>query len=446
MKTPIADFVKSYAESQSLRLHMPGHKGKSFLGVEALDITEIKGADVLSEAEGIISESEQNAADLFGCGKTFYSTEGSSLVIKAMLAIVNARKKNERCRILAARNVHKSFVYGCALCDIDVAWLNPDCNEHFCSCRVTPERLREALKAANGGFDAVYVTSPDYLGNLQDIKGLCNVCDEWGIPLIVDNAHGAYLGFLEENLHPMNLGASMCADSAHKTLPVLTGGAYLHISEKFDVEPQTVRDFMAVFGSTSPSYLILQSLDLCNRYISDGYRERLNATANDVANLKQKLKNHGFKLCGDEPLKLTLDCADFGFSGDRLAELLRNNGIEIEFYDLKFAVMMFTPEISLDEIARLGEMLCSLQKRTPIIQKQFELAEYKTAVSIRNAVFSEQERVLVETSVGRICAVPTVSCPPAVPVVISGEIITETTAEILKYYNLTTISVIKEKT
>lgn len=443
MKTPIADFVKAYAESNTLRLHMPGHKGKSFLGVEAFDITEIKGADVLNEADGIIAQSEQNATGLFGGCQTFYSTEGSSLVIKTMLAMINAVKKGERCRILAARNVHKSFVYGCALCDIDVAWLTPEPQEHLCSCRVSPERLQESLKKADGNFDAVYITSPDYLGNLQDVKGLSAVCDEWGIPLVVDNAHGAYLGFLEKTLHPINLGASMCADSAHKTLPVLTGGAYLHIAKKFAAEPQFVRNFMSVFGSTSPSYLILQSLDLCNAYIADGYREKLKHTVNEVSKLKQRLQNHGFKLCGDEALKLTVDCNDFGFFGDEVAELLRKNGIELEFSDSRFAVMMFTPEIKSCDIARVGNVLCSLEKTTPIRQKCFTVEEYKSELSIRTALFSSQESVPVEKAVGRICAAPTVSCPPAVPVIISGEVITDTAVEVLKHYDIMSISVVK---
>lgn len=445
MKTPITDFVRAYAESNTLRLHMPGHKGKSFLGVEAFDITEINGADVLSEADGIIAESEQNAARLFGTQKTFYSTEGSSLAIKTMLAVIKALKKGERCKILAARNVHKSFVYGCALCDIDVIWLNSDSNEHLCSCHVTPERLQEALKESDGEFDAVYVTSPDYLGNLQDIKGLSDVCEKWGIPLLVDNAHGAYLSFLEENRHPITLGASMCADSAHKTLPVLTGGAYLHVAKKFSIDLPIIRNFMSVFGSTSPSYLVLQSLDLCNAYILDGYRESLKRTADNVSALKQKLQNHGFKLYGDEALKLTVDCADFGLQGDEVAEVLRSNDIEIEFSDSRFAVMMFTPEIKACEIAKLGEVLCGFKKSTPIPQKRFSKEQYKTVMSIRTAVFSKQERVPVKKAVGRICAAPTVSCPPAVPVVISGELITEQTAEILEHYNITTVNVINEK-
>ena len=129
MKTPIADFVKRYAESDISRFHMPGHKGKAHLGCEALDITEIDGADVLYSACGIIEKSEEYTSSLFHSAHTFYSAEGSSLVIKAMLGIIKSTKKDgERPIILAARNVHKAFIYACALLDLDVEWLFP---KHF---------------------------------------------------------------------------------------------------------------------------------------------------------------------------------------------------------------------------------------------------------------------------------------------------------------------------
>ncbi len=441
MNTPIVDFVKKYADSKAVRLHMPGHKGKSFLGVEPFDITEINGADVLSDAKGIISKSEQNAAKLFGSKSTFYSTEGSSLVIKTMLSLIFANKKGDRCRILAARNVHKSFVYGCALCDIDVTWLYPKRSEHLCSCFVTAEDLKEVL---DGSFDAVYVTSPDYLGNSLDIKAMARVCDEFDVPLLVDNAHGAYLAFKEENQHPIALGASMCADSAHKTLPVLTGGAYLHIAQKYSADEQTVRSMMSAFGSTSPSYLILQSLDLCNRYLADGdYYERLKSTVNDVAALRQKLEACGFAFYGDEALKLTVDCAKFGYSGDAVAEILRQHGIEIEYADSRFAVMMFTPENSEGDFSKLYDTMCQIPKKAALIRGEHLPIKHENAVSIRNAVFSPTETVPLNKAAGRICGAPVVSCPPAVPVVVSGEVITEKTVEVLKFYGIEEIAVVK---
>ena len=211
---------------------MPGHKGKPHLGCEAGDITEIDGADVLYSACGIIDESERNASDLFHTAHTFYSTEGSSLAIRAMLALVREQSADDRPLILAARNAHKAFVYGCALLDLRVEWLYPQQSHHVCDATITPSQLQKRLAEQTEKPCAVYVTSPDYLGNISDIAGLSAVCDAYGVPLLVDNAHGAYLGFLEPSLHPITLGATICCDSAHKTLPVLTGGAYLHVSSK----------------------------------------------------------------------------------------------------------------------------------------------------------------------------------------------------------------------
>mgnify|MGYP000799776666 CR=1 FL=1 len=283
MNTPIADFVGRYTASGTARLHMPGHKGKPFLGCEALDITEIQGADALYEAEGIIAESEANAAALFGAGRTLYSTEGSSQCIRAMLylALTN-RPAGTSPVIVAARNVHKAFVYAAALLDFDIQWLWPAPQDAgaLCSCPVSAAKLTGALQglAQQGKRPfGVYITSPDYLGGVQDIAALAEVCKDFSVPLLVDNAHGAYLRFLPQGgQHPIALGAAMCCDSGHKTLPVVTGGAYLHLGKNAPVQDEAaVRNALALFGSTSPSYLILQSLDKCNQILSEGYPLRL---------------------------------------------------------------------------------------------------------------------------------------------------------------------------
>lgn len=245
MKTPIADFVGSYAARGGARFHMPGHKGKPFLGIKAadtggdlhfleqMDITEVSGADVLHDATGIIWESECNATALFGSRHTFYSTEGATLAVQAMLALVAMElPRGTRVHFLAARNAHKSFLYGAALLDADITWLYPARNAHLCECPLTPDDVKNALSGCKNKPHAVYLTSPDYLGNVADVAGIAAVCDEYGVPLLVDNAHGAYLAFTAPVCHPLALGATICADSAHKTLPVLTGGAYLHIAKK----------------------------------------------------------------------------------------------------------------------------------------------------------------------------------------------------------------------
>ena len=221
MTTPIVDFVRSYAKSGTARLHMPGHKGQSLLGFEPLDITEICGADELYAPEGIIAESEANATRLFGTAHSYYSTEGSSQCIRAMLflALQGAPQSGKRPVLLAARNAHKALLYAAALLDFDIRWLWPSAQAEgaLCSCPVTAEALTGALHAmaqqGNTPF-GVYVTSPDYLGGVQELPALAAVCRAQGVPLLVDNAHGAYLRFLPQNCHPIAQGAAMCCDSA----------------------------------------------------------------------------------------------------------------------------------------------------------------------------------------------------------------------------------------
>ena len=215
MRTPVCDFCRNYAQSDALRLHMPGHKGMPLIGFEPLDLTEIDGADSLFEAEGILRESEENASRLFGA-HTFYSTEGSSLCIRAMLQLVcqYARSKGARPKILAGRNAHKTFLSAAALLDFELQWLYPDKDGSYLSCPVEAASLDQLLSQGEAPT-AVYITSPDYLGCISDVKELSRICKKHGVLLLVDNAHGAYLKFLAPSRHPIDLGADLCCDSAH---------------------------------------------------------------------------------------------------------------------------------------------------------------------------------------------------------------------------------------
>lgn len=438
MTTPIFDFVKKYAESKSTRFHMPGHKGALSLGCEAYDITEISGADVLYSADGIIAESEDNLTRLYGSAHSFYSTEGSTLAIKAMLALVSEREGNERPLILAARNVHASFVRAAALLDLRVEWIYPENAEHLCSCSITAADVRAAVESAGEKPRALYITSPDYLGNMLDISAISAVCREYGVPLLVDNAHGAYLRFLPEDMHPITLGAAMCADSAHKTLPVLTGGAYLHISKDYAEYTEGARGALSLFASTSPSYLTLASLDLCNKRLSEDYPEKIVDLVNKSVQIKVKIKDLGFEIADSEPLKIVIR------AGDSLVNHLREQGIEPEFSDRDYTVLMLTPENSDADFDRLISALSGFNKSS-VVENTIPHAPkpHKAEMSIREAVLSPCEIIPVEHSECRICASPTVSCPPAVPIVISGERITAEDIELFRHYGINTVSVVK---
>lgn len=436
VSTPLRDFIDQYCAKKPCRFHMPGHKGQLFAGGEPYDITEIDGADVLSDPMGIIAASEENARSLFGSGQTCYGTEGSSQMIKAMLYLISCGEKEPV--VLAARNVHQAFVQGCALNDLTVEWLYPRKWTSLCSCLVTAEDLRQCLTARNKKPAAVYITSPDYLGNCQDVAGLAAVCREFEVPLLVDNAHGAYLRFLPNEPHPIRQGAFLCCDSAHKTLPVLTGGAYLHLSasaaEKLG---KRVKQSLALFGSTSPSYLVLRSLDCCNGYLADGYQEKLQRRVLELFALKRRLRQKGYSFLSGDPLKLTLEKVD----GRRLATRLRREGIYCEYADDDFLVFMVTPETPAADLHRLEKVLAEIpsKKRERVLPP---LPKMERVLSIRQAIFSPWEWVLTEKAVGRICAAPSVHCPPAVPIAVSGERISAEALTWFRFYGIERVAVL----
>ncbi len=441
MTTPICDFARRYAEGDALRLHMPGHKGVGPLGVERWDITEIQGADSLYEAEGIIRESEENASALFGV-PTFYSTEGSSQCIRAMVYLValHAKAQGKRPLIAAGRNAHKTFMSAVALLDVEVEWLLPKAGESYLSCKVSAEEIEAMLSSVAEKPAAVYLTSPDYLGNVADVAAIAVVCHRHDVLLVVDNAHGAYLKFLQPSRHPMDLGADMCCDSAHKTFPVLTGGAYLHVAEAF--APQC-KNALQLFGSTSPSYLIMESLDGANAYLTDGYSEKLNAFAEKVQEMKVRLAAMCYTLQGDEPLKVTIAAKGYGYTGEELAAGLLRENIVCEFADRDFVVLMLTPEIGEDGLHRLEEVLCAVPKQAAIEELPPAFHACTAIMSVREAMLSPNETVPVEESVGRVLAAASVGCPPAVPVVVCGERIDEEAAQCFDYYGIKTCTVVK---
>ena len=366
------------------------------------------------------------------------------------LVMLHAKEKGtDRPLILAGRNAHKTFLSAVALLDLDVEWLYPEYDWGYLACFLTPHGLTaelERLKAQGRLPAAVYLTSPDYLGHTLDIERLSAVCHAFGVLLVVDNAHGAYLRFLPESGHPMDLGADLCCDSAHKTLPVLTGGAYLHIGAHLPMSLKVqAKQALALFGSTSPSYLILQSLDMANAVMADAaFTASLAETARRVEACCERLRACGLSAHCHEPLKLTINTNLYGYTGVEVAEYLRQSGTECEFADPNFVVLMFTPAITEADVEKLTEVLTALPKRDPLLLCPPPLMPPKRVMSIREALFSPAEVLPVEECIGRIAAAATVGCPPAVPIVVSGEVINEGAVACFQYYGIETCMVVKE--
>lgn len=446
MNTPIYDFVTEYTNKKTARFHMPGHKGNCVLGCESLDITEIKGADSLYEAEGIIRESEQNASVLFGC-KTYYSTEGSSLCIRAALylASVYAKEQNRPLKVFAGRNAHKTFLSACALLDFEISWIEAESNLSNLSFMPDLEKLDTSLSQSKSTTNLVYITSPDYLGKISDIKAISNVCKKHNALLFVDNAHGAYLKFLSPSLHPIDLGADICCDSAHKTLPVLTGGAYLHFSDSCPaLFAKQAKQALSLFGSTSPSYLILQSLDLANKYMHQEYKAELDILCDRVSELKAALIKKGYTLYGDESLKITVMTKKYGYSGYDFANVLRQNNIEPEFCDPDFVVLMVSPKTRKKELELLEKTMLFAEKKDEITVCPPSFSLPKKRMTPKEATFSPMELLPVSKCIGKTAALSNVGCPPAVPIIFSGEVIDENTVRCFEYFGIKDCLVVKE--
>lgn len=439
MTTPIIDFLHSYEKNISLRLHMPGHKGKFWIHPLAechlMDITEVKGADSLYEAEGIIAESERNAAEVFSVKHTFYSAGGSTLGIQTMLTAV----VGEKGKIVAARNAHRAFVNTCALIDADVIWVTGE-NADIISSLVTSDDIEKTLSEEKD-VSAVYITSPDYYGRIADIKGISEVCKKYDVPLIVDNAHGSQLAFLEENQHPIALGADICCDSAHKTLPVLTGGGYIHTNS--DKYASLIKEKQSLYGSSSPSYLILASLDCCNWTLSETGKNFMQTQSENMKKIKDRLSS-AWSFIGDDVLHLTVEAYKAGLSGYDLSDRLRESGIECEYCDEYYVTFLFaitSDEEDYDTLANAMEKI--IQPRILIRKDETPFVLPEKAMRIREATFSESEKISVDNAMGRICAHNITHCPPCIPIVVAGEIVDENSINILKRYSISEINVVK---
>ena len=436
--------LKDYKALNMASFHPPGHKNNcDFLNdLLSFDFTELDYTDSLFEANGAILKAEEYAAKIFGSKRTLFSAGGCTLCIQAMLRLVGKSGG----KIICSRVLHKSAINTMALLnlkpifieqkqDLKTGFLNP----------VDPFAVEAALKT-NEGVNAVYLTSPDYFGVLSDVKRISKICKNYNVPLIVDNAHGSHLGFLEENLHPLHLGADMTADSLHKTLPVLTGGALLHINNEKYIS--RAKQAMALFGSTSPSYPIMASLDLCSDWIKNKAKIEYKKLINNLKPIKKILKEKGILIPRGlvDPTRISINLNSIGLTGFDCAEFFKRFGLEPELYTEDFMVLILTPFNKDEDFLKLKNAFMSLEIKkaerfNPRFNKFFQ-KELLLKMSLNEAILSESEVIDVGKSENRISAGTVCPCPPGVPVVIPGEIVTREHIELLLSCGILFIEVI----
>lgn len=444
--TPLKRALDEYIRQDYARLHMPGHKGASispFGELMAYDVTEVEGTDSLFEDDGPLKELEEIFTRLYDTKGTVMSAGGSTLCIQAMLRMV-AKKEG---RILAGRNIHAAAVNAMALLGLEPVWVYPDRKqEERLIGEISPDAIRSVLEKEKqaGTLDslcAVYVTSPDYFGVMSDIRSIAQIAHEYGLPLLVDNAHGAHLHFLKEEYHPMQLGADLCCDSLHKTMPALTGAALLHTSDA-KYCPQ-MKGAMTVFGSTSPNYLIMLSMDSTAAFLMQDGAERIQQTVTRCEELRQKAREKGFVLpqhC--DPMRLTLPLAGTGWDAQNFRKLLRKHKIMEEYLSDSGCVLLFSPFNKEEDFKRTEALLDEV-----LIQNQpftaFPIVPSEKVMSLREAFLSPKESVPVEKAEGRIAAQVKITCPPGIPLVMPGERLHKEIIKILKNSGIFVIDVVK---
>ncbi len=427
MSAPLYDALVRHRNLGRASFHTPGHKNSPEAlppDLCSLDFTELPDTDSLYDASGPILEAEKLAAQLFGTARTCLSAGGCTLCIQAMLRLAAP----EGGKILCSRVIHRGAVNAMALLGLEPVWAMPG----------------NIVKALEAGPDvkAVYVTSPDYYGRLFDVASAAAACKKLDIPLLVDNAHGAHLMFAGPGLHPLALGASMTADSAHKTLGVLTGGAWLQIGDARYAEG--AKRAMALFGSTSPSYPVMASLDLAREWLRT-HPDAFAPLLRRVAEIKKLALGRGIALpegpC--DPARLTFDTASVGLEGTRAAELFRAAGVEPEYADARFLVLIPTPFNTPEDFRRAEHAVESLPVGEPLPRGPALPPLPPAGAGLREALFAAHEPVALEASVGRLAAEAACPCPPGVPVVMPGERITKEAAEFLRGYGFFHIEVLK---
>ncbi len=442
--SPIFRVLTEYSRSEQASFHTPGHKNYKFqgdfFGIYPYDATEISCTDELYSPEGCISEAENKATELFGSFHTFFSAGGASQCVKASLAEFAGKK------VLFDRNIHFSAAAAIAFYGIDSVFVCGKWNsETSLPEPPTAEDFRVAFEK-NPDAKAIFITSPNYFGISADCLAIREFCDEKNIIFIDDNSHGTHYFFCPEMKNSRFDGhnAHVVIDSAHKTLPVMTGGAFLHYNR--EVSLASVRLRMMAAGSTSPSFPILASLDYGRAVCANEGEELYFECCKKVLTLKKILSNKGFFVADGEntdPLRLSVY---FGEKASDIVLDLEKNNIYPEMTSSGFVVFIITPFNSESQLALLEKTLLSFEPVETVENHTAEFNLPQRKMLLRDAFFAESELVSPLASAGRISAeMIAFHQPPCVPLVLAGEIIPEELANLLHEKNYGKIPVVIEK-
>ncbi len=444
-RIPILEMLQQYQQEQVVPFHMPGHKGgKGFAPMWQdshlkWDITEFNGSDNLHDPQGVIQEAQELAAQAFGAQKTFFLVNGASIGIMAMLLSVVRPGQ----RVIIPRNCHKSVMSAVILGGMVPVYVQPQVDEeHLLMTGVTADSIEEALERYPDAA-AVLVTYPNYYGMGGDMEAIARMVHRRGKILLVDEAHGAHLPF-SDKLPPSSgeLGADLWVQSAHKTLPALTQTAYLHM--KGDrVPPDRVGMTLQHLHTTSPSYLLMMSLDWARHFMVTWGRTELERIAEAADRLRHRINREGHLYgFGPEwvgkpgvhvmdPTRLVVDVRKTGFTGYDIERILRREyHIQVEMADWYHLVFIITAADDRENLQNLERALLDLprsHRRAGEMEIKVPLfsTEGKGGIPPGEVALHRVEEVDLEDAGGRISAGTIGVYPPGIPLFYPGEIITE---------------------
>ncbi|MBQ9022968.1 MAG: aminotransferase class I/II-fold pyridoxal phosphate-dependent enzyme [Eubacterium sp.] len=453
--------LNHYAHSDFYPFHMPGHKRNAFLTSgtseaqsgapipEAIDITEITGFDDLHHPDGVLKEAQERMAEVFGAHKSFFLVNGSTSGILA--AICACTKKGGR--ILMARNCHKSVYHATLLQELSIDYIDPPVTDLGIAGSIPADAIRQMLSQVQSDkpYQAIVITSPTYDGIVSDISAIAALAHEHHIPLIVDEAHGAHFGFSDGfPKKALSCGADIVIESLHKTLPAFTQSAALHIADSPFISERKIKQYLSIFQTSSPSYILMAGLDQCTQLLKTNatqlfseFEQKLAAFYKKAASFKnisvlytdwhlQNLK---------DPSKILISADGIGMTGSELFTVLRDKyHLELEMASLHYATALTTIMDTQEGFDRLIRALEDLDKTETDCFVKSNRKPDTTASSIAHLnILPNQElpiplceaaqlapkAVTLSSSAGKICADFIIPYPPGIPILVPGERITE---------------------
>lgn len=447
-ETPLFDALMEYVNKETIPFHVPGHKKgngiesdfKKFIGDNPfkIDVTVFKMVDSLHHPTGPIKKAQELVADAYNSDASFFSIHGTSGAIQAMiLSVVGDGDK-----ILIPRNVHKSVTSGIILSGAVPIFMTPELDKKLGVAHgVSPEVVEASLRE-HPDTKAVLIINPTYYGVATDIKKIADIVHNHNIPLIVDEAHGPHLGFNESlPTSALEAGADICAQSTHKIIGALTQGSLLHVKSKF-INPKRVQQVLNLLHTTSPSYILMASLDCARKQIALEGKDLLEKTIELCSYTRKEInKIPGLYCFGEEilgkpgafsfdPTKITVNCRELGITGYELDTILATKyHIQVELSDLYnvLAVGSFgDTEESLNSLIDALKEISKEHSEKDSIKPDFldipDIPDMK--VNPRAAFNSKKETLLLEDAVGRISAEFLMAYPPGIPVLCPGEVVT----------------------